>query len=174
VIAALALVGAGVLVLSTDHVGRGREAQTPVQNIGIKLTLPGSWVSVAPADLPRPFESPLARLLVGSAPIRQDHTGCKFFTFAVAPESVALLVVEWVDGDRTLKLPPRPRRFTIANVGIRRRHAVECWVGGGGGTSFVDHCRRIGIFVLLGRNATTAHISQALRVLDSLRTTRTC
>jgi hypothetical protein len=161
---------ASVLALPA-RAGAPRRAGTA----GVTVALPAGWHSTR--ALQGATTNPLTRIVVSSGPIGPRltgtcHTQAADYTFP--PAAVAIVVVEWTVPLGGMKIgvgPPRPRRFTAADLPLDRR-LIECWPGPGGGTEFVEKGRSFAAYVLLGRKAPASLAGAARAVLDTLRVTR--
>ncbi len=147
-----------------------------VGQAGITVQLPAGWHSTRPVQ--GRVTNPLTRIAVSSGPIRPRLTGrcdAQVAGYAFPKTAVAIVAVEWTEPLGGMKIgvgPRRPRRFTAANLQIRRPPAIECFDGPGGGTEFAEHGRSLAVYVLLGRKAPARLVARARAVLDTLRVTR--
>jgi hypothetical protein len=140
---------------------------------GVTVALPAGWHYSAAAVAPNsmPYEDPLVRIVVASAPIVAYPRGCKAETFRFSRPAVGLMVVEWIHPQPGVNWPSRPRRFTAARLPVRPA-AVECWPGPGGGVQFVSGGRHFAAYVLLSQHAPPRLAAQARAVLDTLAVKR--
>jgi hypothetical protein len=153
----------GILVAALAGVPRAGTA-------GVTVALPAGWHAVPSAWLGSGvYTDPVTRVVVASAPIRWTDTGCQIASYAFSKRAVAIVIVEWRHLFRNTRLPPRPKRFTAANLHVARTRTFECFDGGGGSIQFADHGRHFMASVLLGRRAPAALAAEARAVLDTLR-----
>jgi hypothetical protein len=138
---------------------------------GVSVALPAHWHA-----LPRPwlragpYSDPLTRVVVASAPIAWQATGCQIASYAFSERAVAIVVVEWRRRYPGVRYTPRPRRFTAGNLPVvRGRPVFECFDGGGGSIQFADHGRHFMASLLVGRGAPTRMVARARAVLNTLR-----
>jgi hypothetical protein len=68
--------------------------------------------------------------------------------------------------------PPRPKRFTPANLRIYRPEAIEYFDGPGGSVQWAERGHSFAPYVLLGRKAPPTAATHARAVLDTLRVAR--
>jgi hypothetical protein len=139
-----------------------------VGSAGVTVLLPSRWHTTVPDD--GNVTDPVTRIVVASAPIRPEPRGCHVSDYDFPADAVALVVVEWLDPSVAGGTPPpRPGRFTRAELPLHAAPAIECFDGPGGSAQFVDRGRIFGAYVLLGPDAPDELADAARGVLDSLR-----
>jgi len=145
---------------------------TRVGAAGVTLSLPPGWHSWVPPGIPTSgVTDPLTRVVAVSAPFHFAANGCQVAAYAFPATAVAIVVVEWIRLGRNDRWSPRPAHFTRAALPLHRPPAIECFAGPGGSIEFAQHDRRLGVYLLAGREATPGSIARARTVLDSLRVT---
>lgn len=154
-------------VAASQASGSGRAR--PVGAAGVVLRVPDSWRSI-PMDHPTLITEPVTRVVVGSGRIGLGR-GCNDLDYALAPGSVAIVILEWLDPTPGTKWKLRPRHFNSVNLPVRPG-LVECFKGSGGSAQFVQHGRRFAAFVLARSDAPPKLITRARTVLDTLTVTR--
>jgi hypothetical protein len=157
---AIALVAVALSLTGAHRVG----------SAGVTVALPPHWHAF-PVATPPPGDhvsDPVTRLVVASSSITFGP-GCNELDYRIAPNAVAIVVVEWTGRTPGTRWRPRPPRFTTRNLPIAKPPALECWRGPGGGAQFADHGRRFAVFVLVGPRAATTLVRRARAVLDTLR-----
>lgn len=135
---------------------------------GVSVTVPDGWHAIRQAaEAPAlGVSDPLTRIVVASGRITFGP-GCNQLDYSFPATAVAVVVVEWIGPTRGASWPPRPARFTAANLPLRRG-MLECFAGRGGGLQFAQRGRRFAAYVLAGGRASAAAIGRARSVLDSL------
>jgi hypothetical protein len=122
--------------------------------------------------------NPLTRLAVASGSIRPRLTGAcdaQVADYVIARAAVAIVVVEWTKPIGVMKIgvgPPRPRRFTAANLQIHHPPIIECWAGPGGSVEWAERGHSFAAYVLLGRRAPASLADRARAVLDTIHIAR--
>jgi hypothetical protein len=158
-----AIAGLALAVAAPPRAGSG----------GVTVALPPGWHSTA-ADQGN-VAQPLTRIVVSSGPIRTSLTSsCQIADYDFPKSAVAIVVVEWTKPIGGMKIgvgPPRPRRFTAANLRIHRPPIIECWAGPGGSAEWAERGHSFAAYVLLGRRAPASLAARARAVLDTLRVT---
>jgi len=143
---------------------------------GVTVALPPGWHSARPVQ--GPVTNPLTRLAVASDSIRPRLTGAcgaQVADYVIARNAVAIVVVEWTKPIGGMKIgvgPPRPRRFTAANLRIHRPPIIECWAGPGGFVEWAERGHSFAAYVLLGRRAPASLAARARAVLDTIHIAR--
>ena len=159
-----AIAGVALAVAAPPRAGSG----------GVTVALPPGWHSTA-ADQGKVTE-PLTRIVVSSGPIRTSLTSsCQIADYDFPKSAVAIVVVEWTKPIGGMKIgvgPPRPRRFTAANLRIHRPPFIECWAGPGGSVEWAERGHSFAAYVLLGRRAPGSLATRARAVLDTIHIAR--
>jgi hypothetical protein len=143
---------------------------------GVTVALPPGWHAAKP-DRGR-ITQPLTRLVVSSGQIHPRLTGAchsQVADYTFPTSAVAIVVVEWTQSIGGMHIgsgPPRPKRFTSANLRIHRPEAIECFDGPGGSVQWAERGHSFAAYVLLGREAPPAAAAHARAVLDTLRVAR--
>jgi hypothetical protein len=150
-----------------------REAAPPAPSAragsaGVTVELPPGWHSTAAND--GNVTDPLARVVVASSPIHAAFSRCQTSAYAFADDAVALVLVEWWGPADTGSPPPRPERFTAADLAIGAG-LHECYRGAGGTVQFTDNGREFGAYVFLGDRAPARLADDVRAVLDTLEVT---
>jgi hypothetical protein len=137
---------------------------------GVTVALPSGWHSTT--AIQGAVTNPLTRLVVSSGPIGPNpKSSCQVAAYTFPKTAVAIVVVEWtkpIAGTARGTEPPRPRRFTAANLPLRRAN-IECFEGSGGSIQFSGRHHTFAAYVLLGTKAQAQLASRARAVLDTLR-----
>jgi hypothetical protein len=158
-----------VIALTASGAVAGRQKTPRVGSAGVTLALPQGWHAWVPQGPPGSVVGPLTRVVAVSAPFRFEARGCQVAGYKFSSRAVALVVLEWVGPPRSTRgWRPRPRRFTSRTLRVSPPPAIECFDGPGGSAQFVDHGRRFGAYILLGRRAPPALADRARAVLDTL------
>jgi hypothetical protein len=159
-----AIAGVALAVAAPPRAGSG----------GVTVALPPGWHSTG-ADQGN-ITQPLTRIVVSSGPIRTSLTSsCQIADYDFPKSAVAIAVVEWTKPIGGMKIgvgPPRPRRFTAANLRIHRPPIIECWAGPGGSVEWAERGHSFAAYVLLGRRAPASLAARARAVLDTIRIAR--
>ena len=148
-------------------------APTRVGAAGVTVALPPAWHSTRPDQ--GSISNPLTRIVVSSGPIRWDlvdRCQTQVASYVFPKTAVAIVVVEWTKQIGGMKIgtgPARPRRFTRANLPLRRPPAIECFAGAGGSIQFAARRHTFAAYVLLGTKAPVRLADRAHTVLDTLR-----
>jgi hypothetical protein len=150
---------ASVLALAGGRAGSG----------GVTVALPAGWHALRQPPPIGHIVDPVTRVVVSSGPIWVDSHGCLFGVYSFPRTAVEVIVVEWTSLFRRTTWHPRPARFTVRNLPLRPAPAVECFDGPAATAEFVDHGHRLGVYVLLGRDAPRSLVAKARSVLDTLR-----
>ena len=138
---------------------------------GVTVALPAGWHSSRPYQ--GAITNPLTRIVVSSGPIGPDlRSACQtqVSSYAFPATAVAIVVLEWTEPLGGLKVgvgAPRPRRFTTANLPLRRPE-IECFDGPGSAVEFAENGRSFAAYVLLGLKAPAVLADRARAVLDTL------
>jgi hypothetical protein len=159
-----AIAGVALAVAAPPRAGSG----------GVTVALPPGWHATR-ADQGN-VTQPLTRIVVSSGPIRTSLTSsCQIADYDFPKSAVAIAVVEWTKPIGGMKIgvgPPRPRRFTAANLRIHRPPIIECWAGPGGSVEWAERGHSFAAYVLLGRRAPASLAARARAVLDTIRIAR--
>jgi hypothetical protein len=143
---------------------------------GVTVAIPPGWHSTKPVQ--GRVTEPVTRLAVSSGPISWDLTSScqtQLAAYRFSPTAVAIVVVEWTRPLGGMKIgvgPPRPRRFTAANLRIHKPPIIECFRGAGGSIQWSERGHAFMASVLLGRQAPPSLAARARAVLDTLRVAR--
>lgn len=158
-----AIAGVALAVAAPPRVGSG----------GVTVALPPDWHSTRPDQ--GNIAQPLTRIVVSSGPLAPRLTGkchVQVSDYAFPATAVAIVVVEWTKPLGGMKIgtgPPRPRRFTAANLPIRSAPSIECFAGPGGAAEWAERGHSFAAYLLFGRKAPASLAARARAVLDTLR-----
>ena len=159
-----AIAGVALAVAAPPRAGSG----------GVTVALPAGWHSTA-ADQGKVAQL-LTRIVVSSGAIRTSLTSsCQIADYDFPKSAVAIVVVEWTKPIGVMKIgvgPPRPRRFTAANLQIHHPPIIECWAGPGGSVEWAERGHSFAAYVLLGRRAPASLADRARAVLDTIHIAR--
>jgi hypothetical protein len=164
-VAVFALSGCGSKPADPASRAGGEAVPQRVGDAGVSVELPAGWHTTAADD--GVVIDPLTRLVIASSPIRHEESGCQVAAYAFGEDAVALVVVEW-RRPRAVA-PDRPRQFTSRELPMLPPPVIECFAGAGGSVQFVDRGRTFGAYLLAGPRAPDVLVTDARRVLDTLR-----
>jgi hypothetical protein len=130
--------------------------------------LPPGW-RPAPVYQPVRITDPLTRLAASSHPVRLTPSACQLGIYRVPRDGALVVLLEWrsaASGPTT----PRPAPVRLTDLHLRPG-GIECQPARvrGGAVQFVDHGRRLGVYLMLGERAGARTLRKALAVMNSLR-----
>ena len=131
---------------------------------GLAVQLPAGWHALRMPPTPSPVVDPLTRVVVSSAPIRWNDRPCQVAQFAPRSAAVTVVVLEWRRRYPATRWPPRSREPVPLRLG-----ELECYGGWGGGITFGDRGRHLGLYVMADRRARRTLVRRAQAVARSLR-----
>lgn len=159
------IVTALFLALALASIATASSAGRVVTAHGVRLTVPSRWRQVASAG-DGPVVDPKTLLVVGTAGVRPRGSQCQIAAYAIPPGGAVVVIVGWktaTSGGGHLK----PGRAPLSGLRSVRRPSFECFNGRGAVAQVVLGGRAYQINVMVGDQATSGVVSQALAAARS-------
>jgi hypothetical protein len=137
---------------------------------GVQVTAPRGWVRVAPAN-DAPITDPRTLLVVGTAGVQSRASGCQVAKYDVQPDGAVVVVVGWKPGEGSegSGSPGQHRTEFLRQLRGVHRPAIECFAGRGTAGDINVNNRNYGVYVMVGDQATSQEVADALSVARSFR-----
>lgn len=146
--------------------GRG-----PLTANGVTVTAPAGWHRVA-ALQPANVADPATVLVAGTAGVRPHATSCQIASYAVPRNGAVVVVVRWKRGRLPSTAPTHDDRSELARLTTVRRPSFECFRGRGASAQVALGGHVFQIDVMVGDDASSRAVADALSVARSFRLTR--
>jgi hypothetical protein len=156
------IVVAGAFVSIAGVSGTGR----PLSSGGVRLVASPGWQEVNPADAGS-VTDPQTLLVVGTPGVRPRPSQCQIAAYRIPPVGAAVVVVGWKNLALSGARHRKPGRWPLKKLTAVRRPSFECFNGRGAAADLVLQGKAYQVNVLVGDQASTRRVQDALATARS-------